>query len=709
MNAIRFNRRNGLAAAIAALVICSPAIKANAQEIEWELAYPFRFFHGDPSAGDKKKFSARVRNAKDWGFIRDLYVDAGCIENDRPVACSEGKLGAGRIDSLEALFKRKDNNHGLIEDFVSLTRYSPTRETHKAHIIPEHEEIPGKRRYRPAMVRLNGAEKGWTCSWSVTDQPDPPAAETATPAVRQQNPKKDKGKSIGVQKASGGCREWAHVYLLTAPDPGTQKKSSTIRVDVETHAGKFSKTLAGEDTRIKSATILGIGDSFASGEGNPDLPVSLDYGSEACRRDSRYCDPVRPKPGNSKKAIEENRKNAASWLDRNCHRSMMGGQMRAALHFSAKYPQIETIFIGMACSGATIREGILGPYAGTPETSVYTRQMYDAKEHHQADKAQLDAIIETLCKSAGSKTVRLMADTIYKMQFHRAYPDASRRYADVANPPKHPCANGDLHRKVDAVLLSIGGNDVGFANVVAYILLGTVERRIAELSGQAISPEKANEAISKKLPDEFKKLRRELDRRLGWKKKDAKKLVVSLYPSPTRDQDGKFCNGKAGLSRFDALRSSSWSKRLFGWSEPEFTKEEAESVETSVVKPLNDAIRASAVEFGWTVADTHLEHAKKAGICAEGRHNELEPQRSVWNPYAKTATKFRSPNDSYHLQNLLLHDHEIKRQQIKAFSLVGNLFKTWGVIHPNNFGAADLADAYLLRLEELLAHKTRSR
>ncbi|HEX6586593.1 MAG TPA: SGNH/GDSL hydrolase family protein [Solirubrobacterales bacterium] len=75
----------------------------------------------------------------------------------------------------------------------------------------------------------------------------------------------------------------------------------------------------------EGTAIVSIGDSVASGEGNP------------ARRG-------RP------------------WLDRRCHRSATAGQTFAAEEARQERPDIG--FFSFACSGATIDRGLLGPYRG---------------------------------------------------------------------------------------------------------------------------------------------------------------------------------------------------------------------------------------------------------------------------------------------------------------------------------------------------------
>jgi hypothetical protein len=75
----------------------------------------------------------------------------------------------------------------------------------------------------------------------------------------------------------------------------------------------------------KGTAIVSIGDSVASGEGNPA--------------------PKRPR-----------------WIDRRCHRAAIAGQTLAGEAAIRARPELR--FVSFACSGATIERGLLGPYRG---------------------------------------------------------------------------------------------------------------------------------------------------------------------------------------------------------------------------------------------------------------------------------------------------------------------------------------------------------
>ena len=134
-----------------------------------------------------------------------------------------------------------------------------------------------------------------------------------------------------------------------------------------------------EQITISDWLIVSLGDSVASGEGAPELP------------NPRY----------------------AGWQDTRCHRSAFAGPAVAAHDIAKRYPRISVTFVSLACSGATIAKGLLGPYRGIAE---------------RRGLPKLEPQVEQL-----------------------------NEIAEIREP--------------DTVLISIGANDVGFSKVVKWCAL----------------------------------------------------------------------------------------------------------------------------------------------------------------------------------------------------------------------------------------------
>jgi hypothetical protein len=101
--------------------------------------------------------------------------------------------------------------------------------------------------------------------------------------------------------------------------------------------------------------VIGFGDSFTSGEGNPER-LALFSGApwKGGALPARDPDPV------SLKAKDKR----AQWTDRWCHRSVYSWQIRTALDAALADPRQSFTILPYGCSGATIPEGILYGYNG---------------------------------------------------------------------------------------------------------------------------------------------------------------------------------------------------------------------------------------------------------------------------------------------------------------------------------------------------------
>ena len=107
-----------------------------------------------------------------------------------------------------------------------------------------------------------------------------------------------------------------------------------------------------------SVLIFGLGDSLASGEGNPDVP--------------------------------ENGSTPAQWRNRRCDRSNNSFEAKVADMLDRN--KIPVTFEYLACSGASITRGLLGPYAGiNPERPDLPAQVAEARRI--AGKRTVDAVL----------------------------------------------------------------------------------------------------------------------------------------------------------------------------------------------------------------------------------------------------------------------------------------------------------------------------
>ena len=139
---------------------------------------------------------------------------------------------------------------------------------------------------------------------------------------------------------------------------------------------------------------MSLGDSYASGEGNPD--VTLQAGGPSWFLNSSTDATL-------------------------CRRSLTNGHRLAAVEIASEweYGENNVVFESFACSGATINGGLLGPqFSG-----------------------------ESTCASDGSDPINCHLSQLVQAQNWRNDPD-----------------NGILD--IDIVIISIGGNDIGFGGLI---------------------------------------------------------------------------------------------------------------------------------------------------------------------------------------------------------------------------------------------------
>lgn len=270
----------------------------------------------------------------------------------------------------------------------------------------------------------------------------------------------------------------------------TSQKTYSVKLTVTAPDGQAAA--AETAVTVKDLLIVSIGDSFASGQGNPDIP----------------------KHGSAR----------AKWVDNLCARSAFAGPAQAALSIEQSDPHTSVTFVSLACSGATIDAGLIGIFP---------------------------------------KGGRSLAPQIDKVK-------------DVING-----------RQIDALLISIGGNDIGFADLVARCILhlncSTNNDALQMLSAGLNNLQSRYQALNDKLNG----------------LQPVKKIFITEYPDLARNQNREFCHN----SPFPDLLSF-------------LSRREAQWASEGVIRGLNERVKAAAERHAWVyvggIADKFATH----GYCA---------------------------------------------------------------------------------------------
>jgi hypothetical protein len=428
--------------------------------------------------------------------------------------------------------------------------------------------------------------------------------------------------------------------------------------------------------RVSDLFIVGMGDSFASGEGNPDVPVrfsperSADYGAAL----TGY--PARVGAWHTigdETFIAEN----ARWLDQACHRSLYSHQLRAALELAIEDPHRAVTFVGVACSGADTVFGLFLRYGGHEWVP------------NPPPLSQLSSVAEAQC---GSKQAPLHdLPEAYHMR---------GRVPELKGGLVLKKCDADRARRIDLIFLSLGGNDIGFARLVANAVLsdGSTLRRLSGWFGQVHGAVEA-ERLLEGLKERFKSANRAFHNILHVPWTESDRVVLLAYPPMATQEDGSsLCpDGQAGMNVL-----------------PDFALSQVKAREgAAVAERLNVVMRESAQFNHWTFVEAHRREFRGRGICAgftDAPYNMADEMRvprnlngtwepynpNEWRAYTERQRWFRTPNDAFmtgnfHVPQSLLQ-RVLKAQGLAWVQLL--LASTYsGAFHPTAEGQAAMADA----------------
>jgi lysophospholipase L1-like esterase len=329
----------------------------------------------------------------------------------------------------------------------------------------------------PITVRLTGAVPvGATCAWSFDD-------------------------GDGPQQSTFDCAE--PVNLRT-------RYGRTTAATVDVSSGPEAPQRISTEIAVRDILIAGLGDSIASGEGNPDRAIGLSdegfcFRSYLGSAGAQYYRPSRAgyKGGRaceSPEALQVWQRQSALWFNSACHRSLYSYQTRTALALAVRYQHIAVTYLPLACTGATISDGLFGP--------------------QRARECPPAVPINSCQGTVNAQLVELRA----------AVAAAKRRQPD---------------RNLDLILLSIGANDINFSGLVADVIVDTpTERVLFKRTGVMGSVDDSRAALARDLPQSFGKLREALKPLVGG---DLSHVVYVSYANPTLAAGAPCPGGRAGF------------------------------------------------------------------------------------------------------------------------------------------------------------------
>jgi hypothetical protein len=347
----------------------------------------------------------------------------------------------------------------------------------------------------PVTVRLAGeVPVGATCAWSFDD-------------------------GDGPQLSTFDCAEPINLRVRYG-------RATAATVDVS--SGPDAPQRVATEIAVRDIFIAGLGDSIASGEGNPDRAIALaDEGF--CFRSylggagSQYYRPSRAgfKGGRACEApdtLQNWQRHSALWFNSACHRSLYSYQTRTALALAVQHPHIAVTYLPLACTGATIPDGLFG-----------------------SQRARECPPTKSVANCQGTVNAQLT-------ELRAALTSAKKRQPE---------------RKLDLILLSIGANDINFSGLVADVIVeNPTERVLFRRTGVMGSVDDSRAALARELPQSFGKLREALKPLVGG---DLAHVIYVSYANPTLGRGGAPCPG--GRAGFDVHPSfAAAPERLAGVS-----------------------------------------------------------------------------------------------------------------------------------------------
>ncbi len=704
-------RRRAPAAAWAATLFASLATTSSlavnssfAADLTWEVENPFRFFkptksfalheaafnaaRGDPSA----PLPADIV----WRTERRLN-DPDCKDASTPDRCAatagkryqQSRMGWAAQTVGETCYE--SNGHPRRYATVCERKYSwgtakedyalPDAHTVAIHIAPEQ------------LANITG-----DCIWSW-------------------QPRKTGGKTETKKLA---CKD----KLTIARVPfALDRANSGVSVTVKLPDGR---ELVEQEVVVEDLFIVALGDSFASGESNPDKPVQFSadrqmvYDPTLVREsvaskapakgavpnfglasgDDQFDPKVLPRRYMDDEAAErfaplgsgEFRaafdKAAARWLSRDCHRSQYGYPFRVAIELALENRHRSVTLASLTCSGAEVTEGLfldMDPREGAAEIPG------------GKVRAQLDQLSDLLCRGARSQTASYTLPTFS----HGSTQISAQRISKSWCPPQ------SRKRPIDVVLMSIGGNDVGFGALAAYAVTETIGD-LAPIAGLAAGRIRFGPQVSRAylevLDQRMKAVKEALHDGFGV---PPSRVVQSSYEPIQYDETGALCGSQPTLG-MDVHPGLKLGKQRLQET-ADFLRDflaRLECIAGSKGRANCPANLATGAGTGFTLVTDHIPEFTKRGLCARDPKRALAdgvamrmPRKPAtgddFKPYSPAATLiyahhwrlFRTPNDAF----LAANTH---REESPLFDILqpawAGLFS--GAIHPTAEAHAIVAD-----------------
>jgi hypothetical protein len=452
-------------------------------------------------------------------------------------------------------------------------------------------DIPANReKYDPAHVHPSGFDTGF---YACPTADEATRSDNGVPAANTYSLVVDGVPQVARQDCNLSYR---------FPRQGT----FSVRVDITgPNAGSFTQSVV-----IKDYLIASIGDSYGSGEGNPDVDGSYDiFGAHP----------------------------AARWEDTRCHRSSKAGPAQAALRLENADPHSTVTFLSFACSGATINRNY---NAGQPPWDPYAA----------GDSAKANGT-GVLGPYRGVEPVN---------------PDA---YNDYVPDQIGELARTVGDRRIDALVVSGGGNDMGFGPLAASCVWAsnciTDNYTVTGTGGDQVRVQTRFDQDMAAIAGRYAALAAAINNQnpVGRPPLRVARTFITQYPDSTTEKNS---SGQV-ITCDEILEDIAWAlgSKMSG--------QEVDYARNQVLPRMNGAVAAAASTNGWEVVGEQVGASVGHGYCVGVSD---QPNSERWIRTAAEAENTQGPHDRS---------------------------KTTGTLHPTARGHQAYADAILAHVSPFVA------
>jgi hypothetical protein len=693
---------------------------ASATDLVWEVQNPFRFFKKASSFALHEKAYEAARGKADsplpanivWRTERRLN-DPDCADKSSPGRCYATK---------RAGFDR--SRLGWAAQTVDSVCYERIARPFRYLGVCDRQYSWGTAKEDYVLPDAHTVD--------VTLAPERLAEAGAGECTFAWLPRAGAGKGESIKQP---CKS-KFVIKRVPYSPDTKVSGANVKVTMP-DGRVLSETVVVEDVLIAA-----MGDSFMSGESNPDRPVTFSASREMvydptmvngreevasyrsienttkantfglASTDSQFDAKSLPRrrmedeeKGLVYKASSAEFQSAfdrrgAQWLSADCHRSQYGYPFRVGIALALENRHRAVTLVSVACSGAEVAGLFLD---------------HDARER-TGEKGgakvapQLDQLADLLCRNGSGGRTQTASYTLpmYK---------AGSTSISSQSISKQWCPPANRKRPIDLVLLSIGGNDIGFGALALYAVTESARdlAPIAALAGGEIrfGPDVARTYLGV-LDKRIKAVRDALVEGFGV---EPSRVLQNAYEPIQFDEVGGYCGSQPTLG-MDVHPSLKINKARLN---------EAADVAAELQKRLEcissarsrrdcPANLATGAGTGFRFITDHTADFNKRGICARDPTRALADQAAMkmprrakggedFEPYSPAAALpyggrwrlIHNPNDAFLTVNL-------HREGISPFDILQPAYAGLmsGAFHPTAEAHAIVADHVMRHVRSIL-------